>query len=117
MTSQAIPLFDIPLDCSRAVREASDCLQSHQWQTMRSFDLQAARLAHQHCACPHHGTAQCDCQMVVLLLYGQTESPLTLLAHGRDNITHFSLVVSGEHSRWVETITTLLQAHFRYALV
>jgi hypothetical protein len=36
---------------------------------LRTFDLQMARHAQTSCPCPHHGTDQCDCQMVVLLVY------------------------------------------------
>lgn len=58
----------------------------------RSFDLQTARGAHVGCTCPHHGTEQCDCQIVVLLVYGQDASLVTLVAHGRDGRTRFALV-------------------------
>lgn len=58
----------------------------------RSFDLRVAREAHVGCTCPHHGTEKCDCQIVVLLVYGQEEGPVTLVAHGRDRRTRFALV-------------------------
>ncbi|HET6444261.1 MAG TPA: hypothetical protein VFI27_06735 [candidate division Zixibacteria bacterium] len=56
-----------------------------------SFDLRTARAAHTGCSCPHHGTAACDCQMVVLLVYGMDASPATLVVHGRDRCTYLSL--------------------------
>ncbi len=117
MVPQAIPLLDIPLDCGEAVNKAAACLQDHGWQTVRSFDLQAARLAHQQCACPHHGTARCDCQMVVLLLYGPPDEPLTLIVHGHDHTSHFSLVASASQARWAEKLAALLREHFEYARV
>lgn len=61
-------------------------------QVERSFDLRAAREAHVGCTCPHHGTEQCDCQIVVLLVYGEDEYPATLVTHGRDGRTRFALV-------------------------
>lgn len=61
-------------------------------QVERSFDLQTARGAHVGCTCPHHGTEQCDCQIVVLLVYGQDASLVTLVAHGRDGRTRFALI-------------------------
>jgi len=59
---------------------------------MRTFDLQAARLDSGDCPCPHHGTDQCDCQMVVLLFYGEEYQPISLVAHSHDGKTWFSLV-------------------------
>ena len=61
-------------------------------QVLRTFDLQMARLAHSECPCPHHGTDQCDCQMVVLLVYADSYRPISLVAHSHDGKTWFSLV-------------------------
>lgn len=57
-----------------------------------SFDLQAAKSAHTDCACPHHGTSQCDCQIVVLLVYGEDEGPVSLVVHSQDNHTYLSMM-------------------------
>lgn len=61
-------------------------------QVLRTFDLQMARLAHTECPCTHHDTDQCDCQMVVLLIYGGNVQPISLVAHSHDGKTWFSLV-------------------------
>jgi hypothetical protein len=61
-----------------------------------SFDLQTAKSAHTDCACPHHGTSQCDCQIVVLLVYHQDHAPVSLLVHSQDGITQLSMMaISG----------------------
>lgn len=60
-------------------------------QVTTSFDLQIARATHTECSCPYHGTAACDCQMVVLLVYGRDAYPATLVVHGRDGRTYLSL--------------------------
>jgi hypothetical protein len=60
-------------------------------QSLETFDLQAARLAATDCMCPHHGTADCDCQMVVLLVYGASGTPATLIVHGSDGQTWISM--------------------------
>ncbi len=60
-------------------------------RVVQTFDLQVARLAHHDCACPHHGTAECDCQLVVLLVYQQDDEPSTLVIHSRDHSTWISL--------------------------
>ena len=61
-------------------------------QVEQTFDLQVARLSHTGCTCPHHGTEQCSCQMVVLLVRYEEEDPLTLILHGNDGQTNLSLV-------------------------
>lgn len=65
-------------------------------KVLRTFDLQLARIAHTECPCPHHGTDQCDCQMVVLLVYGDQFQPISLVAHSYDGRTFFSLVNTPE---------------------
>ncbi len=50
----------------------------------QSFDLRSALALVPDCTCPHHGTALCDCQYNVLLVYGQAKTPATLVVHGHD---------------------------------
>ncbi len=66
---------------------------------IRSFDLQSALGAHGGCECPHHGTAQCNCQFVVLLVYGEAflrggeaAEPVVITTHSRDNQTEAKIV-------------------------
>jgi len=61
-------------------------------QVMRTFDLSVARHTHASCPCPHHGTEQCDCQMVVLMVYGNECQPISIVAHGYNGQTWFSVV-------------------------
>jgi len=56
-----------------------------------SFDLQVARSAHNSCACPHHGSALCDCQIVVLLVYDGEDGPVSLILHSQDGTTFLSM--------------------------
>jgi len=63
-------------------------------QVVPSFDLQVARASQTNCTCPHHGSAQCSCQMVVLLIYQDGKPPVTLVLHGYDGRTEISLVES-----------------------
>ncbi|HLF75213.1 MAG TPA: hypothetical protein VI524_12745 [Anaerolineales bacterium] len=60
-------------------------------RVVQTFDLQTARRAMADCPCPHHGTSECDCQMVVLLVYGEGTEPATLILHGNDGQTRLSL--------------------------
>ena len=83
----------LTLECpsGEAVRWITETLTRADLQVTTSFDLRTARAAHTECACPRHGTAACDCQMVVLLVYGTEACPATLVVHGRDGRTHLSL--------------------------
>jgi hypothetical protein len=79
-------------------------------QVIRSFDLHTAMAAHVDCSCAFHGKDECDCQMVVMLVYDDQGIPLSLVAHGKDSKTHFALVdpPKGSQQRILKTI--ILQA-------
>lgn len=65
----------------------------------QTFDLQVARASHVGCPCPHHGTDQCSCQMVILLILDDEEELKTMVLHGNDDRTDLSLVnIPGKHS-------------------
>ncbi len=69
---------------------------------VRSFDLRSALAQHTDCQCPHHGTAECNCQFVVLLIYRQRQSqspgdggaapPVVLTCHCQDSRTEVQVV-------------------------
>jgi len=83
----------LALDQSREQTEAwvKEKLTSAGFRIVPTFDLQVARSAHPHCPCPHHGTDECNCQLVVLLVYGKQDDPATLAIHGQDHKTWISL--------------------------
>jgi hypothetical protein len=92
--SQTKQLLTIPQECEAAVAQIIERLKSDGLQVIRSFDLKTARMAHTECTCPHHGTEQCDCQMVVLLVYEGTGQPITMVAHDFEGKTHISIEYS-----------------------
>lgn len=62
---------------------------------VQSFDLQSARSSmpkQDLCACPDHGTADCTCQYVVVLVRREGHAPLSVEIHGHDDRTYVSLV-------------------------
>lgn len=59
-------------------------------QVSRSFDLRAALAADTPCTCPHHA-GNCDCDMVVLLVYGTEQHPATIVAHSHNGRTWLTL--------------------------
>jgi len=97
--SRTTHLLTLNIESESAVDRVTQRLKDRGLQVMRSFDLQVARSAHVNCACPHHGTAQCDCQMIVLLVYGEEVQPLTLVAHGHEGKTHFAMVDTPEQEQ------------------
>ncbi len=79
-------------DSETATQTATTALTRHQLSIVRSFDLRSALGSHLGCDCPHHGTDQCNCQFVVLLIYGQAAEPVVLTTHSRDDWTEARLV-------------------------
>lgn len=103
---------------------SESCKQVDEWvraslsraglRVVPTFDLQIARLAHPDCSCPHHGTEQCSCQLVILLIYGKQEEPATMVIHGRDGKTWLSFSTPLEtraHGPLETTVRNLLMVH------
>ena len=108
--SRGTYLLTLNLDSKKAVERMTDRLSADGLQVIRSFDLRTARAAHVDCPCPHHGNTECDCQMVVLLVYDDLGIPLTLIAHGKDSKTHFALVHPPEQGQERILKSIVLQA-------
>lgn len=85
------PFLSINRPCGDALRWTKRHLSRAGLRVMQTFDLHAARAGLHDCPCPNHGTEDCDCQMVVLLVYGKTEQPATLFLHGNDGQTWLSI--------------------------
>ncbi len=86
------PFLVLEQPCDEAIAWVAQQMSSIGLQVVVTFDLQVARTAHTDCPCPHHGSDQCDCQLNVLLVYRNDADPITLLVHGNDGMTWFSLV-------------------------
>ena len=108
--NQNVQLVTIQADCEEATAQATLLLSSAGLQVVRSFDLRSARVAHAECTCPHHGTAECTCQFVVLLVYGQGGAPVTLVAHGHDGQTWLSLVDTPQQPADMKLAAKIAQA-------
>ncbi len=90
--SENTPFLKLEQPCGVAVDWLAAQVSRAGLSVMRTFDLQVARHAQAVCPCPHHGTDQCDCQMVVLLVYQVGPQPIALMAHGYSGQTWFSVV-------------------------
>ena len=90
--NQNRPILYVQQPWADAVPYFVERMQQSGLQVIRTFDLHETRIGEIPCTCPHHGTAKCDCQMVVLLVYGKESQPASLVAHGHNGQTWFSLV-------------------------
>lgn len=89
-----------------AIEQVIQQIRSLGLQITLTFDLQQARSSHSNCTCPYHGTEQCSCQLVVILIYGNSPRPATLIAHGHEGKTWFSFVDTPQQhtSQHMETL-------------
>ncbi len=84
-------LLSVPRSCDEIAEHLKSELPQSGLKVLQTFDLQYVRLDIEGCACPHHGTEECDCEMIVLLLYGSEPEPITLVLHGCDGQTQVAL--------------------------
>lgn len=107
-------LLVLPQNCEQATRQTEAALGHAGLRVVRSFDLRQVNGLPDDCDCPYHGTGLCDCQMVVLLVYGEAATPATLVAHGRNGKSWLTLVDSPEQRPLpdlAQRITTALQSN------
>lgn len=81
------PVLSVTQACNETANLLKRRLSECGWKTLRTFDLKEAMFSTEGCSCPHHGTQKCDCEMVVLLIYGLEPEPVTVLLHGCDGQT------------------------------
>ena len=89
--SALMPFMALDQPCEQVDSWVNQQLTNAGFRVVQTFDLQVARLAHPECPCPHHGADECNCQMVVLLVYRKEDDPATLVIHGQDGRTWLSL--------------------------
>ena len=108
--NQIPSLLTLPVHPATGLIYLQEALIAAGLEIQRSFDLQAARASHTGSICPHHGTEQCTCQMVVLQVHGQDVSPVTLVLHGYESITHIGLVDSPQQNSDRVMVEIVLEA-------
>jgi hypothetical protein len=90
--------------CEQTIAMLISTMALHGIRLERSFDLRTALHDQPDCPCPHHGTAQCTCQYVVLLAYEGAASapPAVLTAHECDGFTRVRVAAgqAGERLSW-----------------
>jgi hypothetical protein len=116
--STLLPFLVIENTCTQVLTLVNEKLTEAGFRTVQTFNLQTARLAHLGCTCPHHGTSDCNCQMVILLVYGKQEDPATLIIHSQDEKTGVSLSSPmGDHAtqNLGSAIRRVLVSHISHA--
>ena len=106
------PFLSTGHPCDQSLKWATRQLSQAGLHPFQTFDLHTARAGLHNCSCPNHGTEQCDCQMVVLLIYGRSPEPVTLILHGNNGLTWFSMVESAQSrsdTNLSDEIKTVLQ--------
>ena len=90
---QAEPFPDIhlPVGGGLAVGAAASTWIAEGFRVVRSLSIDSACASLSHSACPHTGKSPCDCLLAVLFVSRNGESPVTVVAHGHENETTFSL--------------------------
>lgn len=79
-------------DNNNPIQRIQNTLTDAGLRVLTSFDSRHTRTDATAMPCPHHGTAECSCRIVVMLVYGLEDFPATLLVHGQDNAMTVSLV-------------------------
>lgn len=108
MTTPSFLTVDLP--CDMALQAAKKKLAQTGLRALQTFDLHTARHIQQDCPCPNHGTADCDCQMVVLMVYGEMPEPATLILHGSDGQTRFSIADDPSQRADRKLVTSIKEA-------
>ncbi len=106
------PFRSVDRSCSDALEWTQKQLTQVGLRPIQTFDLNTARAGAHDCGCPHHGTEQCDCQMVVLLVYGNSMEPVTLILHGNNGQTWLSIVEASQ-SRADTRLTAVIHQALR----
>jgi hypothetical protein len=89
--SQRTRLVTLDMEYEAAIVQIRHCLAEHDVCVVRSLDLQSACAAFPDMICPHHGDAPCDCQLVVLLAYGEGDTPTSIVLHAHRGQTEIDL--------------------------
>jgi hypothetical protein len=80
--------------CDEAISRATRTLVEAGLRVITSFDSRRIRTATHQMPCPYHDSTECNCQVVILLVYGSAREPATVIARGQDGRMWLSLAIS-----------------------
>ena len=104
------PFLSINTSCDQALQATRTRLSEAGLSAVQTFNLNTARLGLHDCGCPNHGTEACDCQMIVLLVYGEAAEPATLILHGNNGQTWISIAESAQQRVDTKLVTSIQRA-------
>ncbi len=104
------PFLSVNSSCDKALQWTKKQLLQAHLRAVQTFDLHTARIGLHDCSCPNHGTNECDCQMVVMFVYGKSAEPVTLILHGNDGLTWFSIADNPLQRAGAELVTAIQHA-------
>ncbi len=113
--NQAICLSTINLDSETVIFQLTNKLEDAGMRVVRSFDLKSACASYPDTTCPHHGDSPCDCQMVVLLVYGAEATPASVVLHYHQGNTNVELVDTPDN-RPDKRLVTMIKLAFETEL-
>lgn len=101
------PFLSIDSSCDQALQMTKTQLSEAGLSAVQTFNLNTARLGLHNCCCPNHGTEACDCQMIILLVYGEAPEPATLILHGNNGQTWISIADSASQRGDPQLVTRI----------
>jgi len=104
------PFLSTNCPCDQALPTVNQQLKDAGLRTVQTFDLHSAMSGTHGCSCINHGTEECDCQLVVLLVYGTEVEPETLILHGDSERTWISLADTVLQNRNLQLQITIQKA-------
>lgn len=104
------PILTLNCSCNDALLTSSQNLRQKGFRVLQTFDLHHAAHDLDECPCPHHTTSECDCQMVVLLVYGEAAQPATLILHGNNGKTWVSAADTADQPMDAKLIVDIREA-------
>jgi hypothetical protein len=107
------PFLAVEQDCGRVLQWTIEQLTRAGLHTVQTFDLSTVRAGDGDCLCQDHGTSACDCQMVILFVYGQAGAPVALILHSKHGRTWLSFAeapAAGCNPGLAESIQKQLEA-------
>lgn len=109
------PVMVIDAHCSQFARMLQAVFSAAGLSAFQSFDLRSTRALHEGCTCPNHGTRQCTCELIVLLVYLPEGGPLTVVLDGRDAQTFVFLADEDVNSLYLYSAEMVKQVVQRAA--
>jgi len=97
-------------DADASVRWITQQLERAGLRVVKSFDLRSACGSLIDNICPHHGSAPCDCQLIVLLVYGTGKLPVSLILHSHRGQTELYWDTDSSFSLYREGRAFILNA-------